>query len=637
MDKTKAKMKMKTLDFTESNIAKLAELFPNCVTETQDDSGNLKKSIDFDLLRQELSDTIVEGPQERFRLDWPGKKQALLTANLPIEKTLRPCREESVDFDNTKNLFIEGDNLNALKLLQETYLGKVKMIYIDPPYNTGNDFIYKDDFAANKEEYLRESCQKNGNGERLFTNTDSNGRFHSDWCSMMYSRLKVARNLLRDDGVIFVSIDENEVVNLSKIMGEIYGAGNFIANFVWQNKQGGGNDSKFLAVEHEYIIMYAKNISKLPKLFQNYDDEYLKRYKEEDEEGKYFWDTFKRKSGKQYYPIKCPDGTVLECDEKGNPISWLRSEKRFLDDLKQGEIKFEKRNDGHWSIFFKQRLPCGKKPRSILKDMGKTSDGSSEILKIFGKNIFSNPKPTNLIKYLISIVTDEGDIVLDFFAGSGTTADATIQLNAKDNGSRRYILIQIPERLDSSKKEYKIAMQFCKDEGMKPVISELAKERIRRARAKIKEENPEAEEGLDTGFRVLKVDSTNMKNVYYRPEEYTPELFASLVENIKEDRTAEDLLFQVMLDWGMSLDLPITCENIGGNDVFFVDDSALVACFAKKGEVTKDFCKKLIERIKKDETLRVVFRDAGFKDDNALLNSEQIIKAFRPHTEMKIL
>jgi len=647
------KLKMHSPNLTEENIKKLASLFPNCVTESKDKTGTLKKSIDFDLLKQELSTHIVEGPQERYHLNWPGKREALLTANAPIAKTLRPGREESVDFDITQNLFIEGDNLDALKLLQETYLGKIKMIYIDPPYNTGNDFIYADNFAESTDEYLLESGQKDDQGNRLVANTESNGRFHSDWLSMMYPRLKLARNLLKDDGVIFISIDETELANLQKLLDELFGKENFITNFIWQNKKGGGNDAKYCAVEHEYIVVYAKTIQLLPRLFESFTEIYAKRYKEEDEIGNYFWDTFKRKSGKQYYAITCPDGTILDKDEYGNPLSWLRSEPRFKSDLLKGEIKFEQRQDG-WSVMFKQRMPEGKKPRSLILTKGTTGDGSSETLALFEMNIFSNPKPVALLSYLSGISLEHNDIILDFFAGSATTAHAVMQLNAEDGGSRKFIMVQLPEVCDEKSEAFKAGYK---------TIAEISKERIRRAGKKIlddmaSKDTPKVKDKetgdlfnesskdnfsvfrdfrgskkLDTGFRVLKVDSGNMADVYYTPDAMSQEGLFNLTDNIKPDRSEEDLLFQVLLDWGVDLTLPITRETIEANEVYFVDGNALAACFVKKGRVTESFCKELAKR----QPLRVVFRDAGFKDDSVKINVEQIFKLMSPHTDVRTI
>ncbi len=651
---------MHSPNLTDGNIDRIRELFPGCVTEARDEHGTLKLAVDFDQLKQELSDSIVEGPQERYHLNWPGKREALLTANAPIAKTLRPCREESVDFDTTKNLFIEGDNLDALKLLQETYLGKVKMIYIDPPYNTGNDFIYEDDFAENAEEFLLRSNQKDEEGNRLVANTESNGRFHSDWLSMIYPRLKLARNLLRDDGILFISMDEAELSNLQKVSDEVFGKENFIVNFIWQNKKGGGNDAKYCAVEHEYVVVYAKSIQLLPRMFENFSELYAQRYKEEDEIGRYFWDTFKRKSGKQYYPITCPDGTVMEKDEYGNPLSWLRSEPRFKDDLKKGEIKFEKRQD-RWSVMFKQRMPEGKKPRSLILEKGTTGDGSAETLSIFEKNIFSNPKPVSLLVYLMGIGLKEDDIILDFFAGSSTTAHAVMQLNAEDGGNRKFIMVQLPEPCNEQSEAFKAGYK---------TIAEISKERIRRAGKKIKDEKEQTATGqgvlqyapatIDTGFRVLKIDSSNMAEVYYTPDAVKQEELFNAVDNIKPDRTPEDLLFQVLLDLSVDFSLPIrkmkieigmvnsekkkerdllseaenspfTIHNspFKTYEVFFVDENALIACF------DTGVSEELVKELAQHKPLRVVFRDNGFTTDTVKINVDQIFKQLSPGTEVK--
>ncbi|WGE47333.1 site-specific DNA-methyltransferase [Actinobacillus equuli] len=613
------KLKMHSADLTAQNIEKIAALFPNCLTE-REVNGKLEQAIDFDLLKQELSATIVEGNQERYQLNWVGKANATVLANAPINKTLRPCREESVNFDTTQNLFIEGDNLEALKLLQETYLGKVKMIYIDPPYNTGKDFIYKDNFAMANEDYQRESGQVDEEGNRLVVNSESNGRFHSDWLSMIYSRLKLARNLLTDDGVIFISIDESEFNNLKSICNEVFGSQNMIGIFIWQNKKGGGNDARFLATEHEYIMMFSKSLNNIPKLFEKYDEDYLKRYKEKDDYGLFFWDTFKRKSGKQYYSIECPDGTSLEFDNLGNPISWLRSKDRFLLDKENGEIKFVKTNDG-WTVMFKQRLPEGKKPRSLLLEKGTTSNGSEEILSMFNKHLFDNPKPLSLIKYLADIILRESDLILDFFAGSATTAHAVMQLNAEDGGNRKFIMVQIPEQTDEKSEAHKAGYH---------TIAEISKERIRRAGQKIKQEKPDAVD-LDIGFRVLKIDSSNMADIYYNPQQIEQGDLFSQVEHIKAGRTEEDLLFQVLLDWGVDLTLPIEKRVLNGKNVYFVDGNALVACFDKAID------EGIIQEIAKHQPLRSVFRDDGFVSDTAKINADQLFKQLAPHSELRVI
>lgn len=418
------KLKMKTENIADKNYEILSKMFPNALTETitgYDDDGKpiVERAIDADVLRQEISCKVVEGKDERYQFTWPDKKKAVLFANTPINKSLRPCREESVDFDNTENLYIEGDNLEVLKLLHETYLGKIKMIYIDPPYNTGNDFVYADDFAQSTDEYLENSGQFDDEGNRLVKNLDSNGRFHTDWLNMIYPRLKLAKDLLSDEGVIFISIDDSEIRNLKNVCDDIFGAGNFVAQLIWQNKKGGGNDSKYVAIEHEYILTYARNINQLDNFYETYSEDYIKRYKEKDDIGRFFWDTFRRKSGKQYYPITCPDGTVLEYDEDGNPISWLRSKARFDSDIKAGEIRIVNIN-GKWSVQFKQRIPLGKTPRSIfttqtvISDKGTTSAGASDVYSYFKKDVFSNPKPVELIKFLCEFGLGKDDIILDF-------------------------------------------------------------------------------------------------------------------------------------------------------------------------------------------------------------------------------
>ena len=495
------KLKMHSLNKVNANIKSIAALFPNCVTERKNADGEVEYAIDFDILRQELSDVVVEGKEERYQFTWPDKKKSILAANAPISDTLRPCREESVDFDNTQNLYIEGDNLAVLKLLQETYLGKIKMIYIDPPYNTGNDFVYNDDFAESAEEYLAHSGQFDEEGNRLVPNTENEGRFHTNWLNMMYPRLKLAKSLLTDDGVIFISIDDSETRNLKNLCDEIYGSSNFVAQLIWQNKKGGGNDSTHIAIEHEYILVYAKNKALLGEFYELYSEDYIKRYKEEDEIGRYFWDTFKRKAGKQYYPIVCPDGTVLEYDDDGNAISWLRSKPRFDEDIKKGEIRIIKIN-GKWSVQFKQRMPLGKTPRSIfttatvIDDKGTTSTGSSDVYDYFKKDVFSNPKPIALIHFLIGFGMGDNDIILDFFSGSGTSAEAIFRANAT-GGHRKFILVQLEEDIDklltsssaNAKKTAENAISVLDALGRPHIIPELAKERIRRAGAKIKEEN----------------------------------------------------------------------------------------------------------------------------------------------------
>lgn len=635
------RLKMQTENKADTNYRKLAEMFPNAVTETIDENGNVVRAIDKDVLMQEISCKVVEGNEERYQFTWPEKKQSILLANMPINKTLRPCREESVDFDNTENLYIEGDNLEILKLLQETYLGKVKMIYIDPPYNTGNDFVYSDNFAQNISEYINSSGQFNEDGNRLVKNLDSNGRFHTNWLNMIYPRLKVAKDLLCDNGVIFISIDDSESKNLKHICDEIFGAGNFVAQLIWQNKKGGGNDSKYIAIEHEYILVYARNIENLHDFYEAYSQDYIKRYKEKDDKGRFFWDTFKRKSGKQYYSITCPDGTVLQYDEDGNPISWLRSRARFESDVKIGDVRIIKINE-KWSVQFKQRIPQGKTPRSIfttesvISDQGTTSTGAADVYEYFKKDVFSNPKPVTLVNFLISFILEDDDIILDFFSGSGTTAEAIMRANIAGN-KYRYILIQLQENIDamlnsSSANARRIAENAVSvlDDLQKPhTITELAKERIRRAAKKIAEEHPDAK--FDGGFRVLKCDSSNMKDVYYNPDQYEPSLFSKLQDNIKEDRTPEDLLFQVMLDLGVLLSGKIEETTIAGKNVFNVEDNYLIACF------DEDITEETITAIAKQKPYYFVMRDSSMANDSLATNFEQIFAAYSPDTVRKIL
>ncbi len=637
------KLKMHTPNKADENFKKLAELFPNAVTETIDENGEVVRAIDKDVLMQEISCTVVDGKEERYQFTWPDKKKSVLLANAPINKTLRPCREESVDFDTTENLYIEGDNLEVLKLLQETYLGKIKMIYIDPPYNTGSDFVYADNFAQSTDEYITNSGQFDEEGNRLVKNLDSNGRYHTDWLNMIYPRLKIAKNLLTEDGVIFISIDDSENKNLKNVCDEIFGAANFVSQLIWQNKKGGGNDSKYIAIEHEYILVYARNISALSEFYEAYSDDYIKRYKEHDEIGRFFWDTFKRKSGKQYYPIVCPDGTVLQFDDDGNPISWLRSKARFESDIKSGEIRIVKLGD-KWSVQFKQRIPLGKTPRSIFTtetvftEQGTTSTGSSDVYEYFKKDVFSNPKPVELIKFLLGFGLQKDDIVLDFFSGSATTAEAVMRSNAE--GKRcKYILVQLKEDIDpmlnsasaNAKRVAENAVAVL-DELRRPhIIPELAKERIRRAGKKIKEDSPLTTQNLDIGFRVLKCDTSNMKDIYYSPSDFDMNLLDLMADNIKEDRTPEDLLFQVMLDLGVELSSKIEETTIGGKKVFDVADGFLIACF------DKDVNDETIKAIAQKQPYYFVMRDSSLANDSVATNFEQIFATYSPDTVRKVL
>lgn len=628
-------MKFESPDLTAQNIDRIAALFPNCVTEASDGHGGIKRAVNFELLKQMLSPDVVDG-DEAYEFTWVGKKAAIVEANKPIRKTLRPCMAESKDWDTTENLYIEGDNLEVLKLLQESYLGKVKMIYIDPPYNTGNDFIYADDFMRSQEEENAQMGMYDEDENRLFKNTDTNGRFHSDWCSMIYSRLHLAKNLLTDNGVIFISIDDSEVKNLKNICDEVFGASNFVAQLIWQNKKGGGIDSTHIAIEHEYILTYAKNISLLGEFYEAYSDDYIKRYKEEDEIGRYFWDTFKRKAGKQYYPITCPDGTILEYDEDGNAISWLRSKARFDSDIAAGEVRIIKIGE-KWSVQFKQRIPLGKTPRSIfttetvIDNRGTTSTGASDVYDYFKKDVFSNPKPVDLIRFLLGFGLSECDIVLDFFSGSGTTAEAVMRSNL-EGGKNKFILVQLPEKIDpllnsSSANAKRVAENAVSilDEIKRPhLLTELAKERIRRAGDKIKSESPMTTQDLDIGFRVLKLDDTNMKDVYYAPDDYDQNMLAGLESNIKDDRTDLDLLFGCLIDWGLPLSLPYKSEQLGGCTVHTYNDGDLIACF--DANIPESVVKEIAQR----KPLRAVFRDSGFASSPEKINVFEIFKLYMP-------
>lgn len=633
---------MHTPDMTQNNIARIRELFPNCVTEAKDRNGNIVLAVDFDTLRQELSESIVEGERERYRLDWPGKKEAMLAANAPIAKTLRPYREESVDFDTTQNLFIEGDNLDALKLLQESYLGKVKMIYIDPPYNTGKDFIYEDDFAENTDEYLERSNQKNEDGH-LVANTESNGRFHSDWLSMMYPRLKLAKNLLADDGVIFISIDDNEIENLNKICNEIFGEDNFICNFIWKRRQNVDSRSKNGAsTDHEYALVYSKMGN--GKIRGGNKD--MNKYSNPDNDPRGNWmsadmtglATKDQRPNLHYDLIHPETGVNYGCPVTG----WRYERKRMAELISNNEVIFPKNINGR---------PRRKKFQSDLESefTGKSSiltaafntQATRELRDIFlGEDLFDFPKPVELIKDFVQQGTDRYSLILDFFAGSSTTAHAVMQLNAEDGGNRRFIMVQLPEVCDEKSEAAKAGYKN---------IAEISKERIRRAGKKIKEEltekqNPSdnrqmslldaakpAASSLDTGFRVLKVDSSNMNDVFYNPDAVTQKTLMEDVSSIKYDRSDEDLLFQVLLDWGVDLSLPIRREKRQGKTVFFVDENALVACF------DKNITEELVQELARLHPLRVVFRDDGFVSDAVKINVDQIFLQLSPGTLVKSL
>ncbi|MEY8215509.1 MAG: site-specific DNA-methyltransferase, partial [Colwellia sp.] len=583
------KLKMHSPDMTQQNIDKLLALFPNCQTEKQNTKGELEVGVDFDLLRQELSKNIVEGPQERYQLNWPGKKEALLTANAPIAKTLRPCREESVNFDTTENLFIEGDNLDALKLLQETYLGKVKMIYIDPPYNTGKDFIYADNFAESTDEYLKGSGQKDDEGNRLVANTDSNGRFHSDWLSMMYSRLKLARNLLKDDGVIFVSIDDNESPNIRKLGDEIFGSENFVVEFVWKRRASSAMADNNVSEDHEYVIVYQKGSL---EEFQGIEKDF-KNYKNPDNDSRGSWVlgdltvgmTASMRPNQAYDLVDPETGNSFPFNPNRvwafipSSMDKMVNEGRVIFPVDSTKRPMQKR--------FMNELKSTHNPLSslLLDKVGLNTEATRQIQQVMGGNIFDYSKPLSLLTTLIPQVCKNNDIVLDFFAGSGASAHATIKLNAEGQRKLKFIMVQLPETCNKKSEGHRAGYS---------TISEISKERIRRAGKKIKEalkkDMPEAT-NLDIGFRVLKIDSSNMNDVHYTPDAVIKDDLFKQVEHIKSDRSTEDLLFQVMLDWGVDLSFPIRKESIEGKDVYFVNDDNLytpdkapcdlMACFDK--------------------------------------------------------
>lgn len=616
------KLKMHSPNITEKNIANLRELFPGCVIESRDQAGKPKYVIDFDLLRQELSESIVEGSQERYHLNWPGKREALLNANAPISKTLRPCPKDSVNFDSTKNLFIEGDNLEALKLLQESYLGKIKVIYIDPPYNTGNDFIYKDDFAENTEEFLKRSNQKDEKSNRMVANAQSNGRFHSDWLSMMYPRLKLARNLLSEDGVIFISIDDAEVSNLRKICDEILGEENFVANVAWKHTQQSKNDEPYFSRNYNALIIYRKSCS-LEKFRLPRTDEDNKNYSNPDKDPKGNWRSGDVRSPNYRktlcYKITTPSGKTILPPENG----WRWSLNETINKINTGEIIF---NSDESKIIRKIYLynQDGRTPENVWSDdsSGTTRQANTEIKDLFdNKTVFDTPKPIKLIYKILQLLYHEKNfIVLDFFAGSATTAHAVMQLNAEDGGNRKFIMVQMPEICDQNSEAYKAGFK---------TIAEISKERIRRSGKKILEGEHHKDWNQDIGFRVFKIDSSNMSDVYYTPDAIDQLKLNRVTNNIKSDRNSEDLLFQILMDWGVNLALPISKKIIKGKTVFFVDENALMACFDSGINET------LVKELTKFEPLRVVFRDNGFTSDSVKINAEQIFKQLSPHTEVK--
>lgn len=634
------KLKMQTVNKADENFKKLAEMFPNALTEAKDENGEVVRAIDKDVLMQEISCKVVDGNEERYQFTWPDKKKSVILANAPINKTLRPCREESVDFDNTENLYIEGDNLEVLKLLQETYLGKIKMIYIDPPYNTGNDFVYNDEFGMRNEEWNEVSGNYDEDGNqitgKLEKNTESNGRFHTDWLNMIYPRLKIAKDLLTDDGVIFISIDDNELENIKKCCEEVFGESNFLANIVWKHTQQSKNDEPHFSRQYNHTLVYAKMKSSLPNFYFKRTEEDNKNYSNPDADPKGMWRSGDVRSPNYRktlcYTITAPNGNIIQPPTNG----WRWSEESLRDKISTGEIKFKSDNSG---IIRKIYLcdQTGRTPENLWEgqQFGTTRQAASLIKNLFdGVQVFDTPKPIELIKKMLEIATGQDSIVLDFFSGSATTAHAVMQLNAEDGGNRKFIMVQLPEETDEKSEAYKAGYKN---------ICEIGKERIRRAGQKIRNEQLEIKnEGdnsslqtpnssLDTGFRVLKCDTSNMKDVYYNPAEYEPSLFTSLEDNIKEDRTSEDLLFQVMLDLGVLLSSKIEETTIAGKKVFNVEDNYLIACF--DDNVTEE----VITEIAKQKPYYFVMRDSSMATDSVATNFEQIFAAYSPDTVRKVL
>lgn len=620
------KLRMETPDLTQANIEKLAALFPACITEARGEDGKLKKAVNFELLRQLLSDEVLAG-DEAYEFTWVGKKAAIVEANRPIRKTLRPCPAESVDWDTTENLYIEGDNLEVLKLLQESYLGKVKMIYIDPPYNTGNDFIYRDDFDMSGEDFSEGIGQiDEETGNRLFRNTDTNGRFHSDWCSMIYSRLLLARNLLADDGVIFISIDDNEQENLKKCCDEIFGAQNFVAQLVWERAYAPKNDARFISNSHDYVLMYAQNISqfivgRLPRT-----EEANARYQNPDNDPRGVWKpsdmSVKTYNAACDYPIIAPSGRVIE---PPTGRCWSLSKNGFLERLQDGRIWFGPDGNGVPCIkrFLTELKYDGMAPTSIMfyKDVGHSQEGAKEVTKILDAGAFDGPKPVRLLNRLLTLAhLDKDSIILDFFSGSATTAHAVMQLNAEDGGHRKFIMVQLPEACDEKSEAYKAGYKN---------ICEIGKERIRRAAKKIAADNPG--KSFDGGFRVFKLAGSNMTDVYYSAGEYDQGMLDRLVSNIKPDRTDLDLLFGCLLEWGLPLSLPHASEKIQGCTVHTVGGGDLIACF------DEDIPDGVIREIARRQPLRAVFRDSGFADSPTKINAGEIFKLLAPDTRVKVL
>ena len=621
------KLRMESPDITAQNIDHIAALFPNCITEMLDEEHSTpekkvyKRAINFELLKQMLSPDVVDG-DEAYEFTWVGKKAAIVEANKPIRKTLRPCVAESKDWDTTENLYIEGDNLEVLKLLQESYLGKVKMIYIDPPYNTGNDFIYADDFMRSQEEENEQMGMYDEDENRLFKNTDTNGRFHSDWCSMIYSRLMLARNLLTDDGVIFISIDDNEQENLKKICDEVFGGHNFIAQIVWQ-KRTSPDARRIISAGHEYVFAYVKDetlghsvLNALP-----FDKDDYARYKNPDNDpnGPWISTDCTAQGGhgtkEQFYDLVTPAGRVVKLQEG---LCWRYTKRRMDEEIAAGHIWFGADGKG---VPRKKTYLADRSGKTMWtwwpnSEVGHTQEATKEVSAILGQSgLMDFPKPLRLMKRMVSIATENDSIILDFFSGSATTAHAVMQLNAEDGGHRKFIMVQLPEKCDETSEAYKAGYKN---------ICEIGKERIRRAGDKIKSESPMTTQDLDIGFRVLKLDDTNMKDVYYAPDDYDQGMLAGLESNIKDDRTDLDLLFGCLIDWGLPLSLPYKSEQIDGCTVHTYNDGDLIACF------DTNILESVVKEIAQRKPLRAVFRDSGFASSPEKINVYEIFKLYMP-------
>ena len=620
------KLKMHTPNKADENFKKLAELFPNAVTETIDENGEVVRAIDKDVLMQEISCTVVDGKEERYQFTWPDKKKSVLLANAPINKTLRPCREESVNFDTTENLYIEGDNLEVLKLLQETYLGKIKMIYIDPPYNTGNDFVYEDDFAQSTEEYMANSGQFDDDGNRLVPNTESNGRFHTDWLNMIYPRLRLAKDLLSDDGIIVISIDDNEIRNMRLLCDAVFGESNFISTIIWQKIHSTKNDAKYFSENHEYAVIYAKSIGDIKINLLPRTDEMNSRYKNPDNDPRGPWQSGdlvasgERSNG--HFIVTSPvTGKNFDVPQGKH---WVYSQENLLKLVADNQIWFGA--DGNAfprKKRFLKDVQDGRTPSTLwlAEEVGHNQSATREVKILFDdEKLFDFPKPVAYIEQFLRVASEENCTILDFFSGSATTAHAVMQLNAEDGGTRKFIMVQLPEETDEKSEAYKAGYK---------TICEIGKERIRRAAKKIAEENPDSK--FDGGFRVLKCDTSNMKDIYYSPSDFDMNLLDMMADNIKEDRTPEDLLFQVMLDLGVALSSKIEETVIAGKKVFDVADGFLIACF------DKDVNDETIKAIAQKQPYYFVMRDSSLANDSVATNFEQIFATYSPDTVRKVL